>query len=118
MIQAPNGLCGPFSLTPRGIDSAVTTTSPGVYVLGRVKDGDGEFQVYYVGRGDRDVRTSLRQHVADWYPQFFYKIYFSTKEAFDKQCELYHKFNPPDNKAHPARQENTEWKCPRCGSFD
>jgi hypothetical protein len=118
VIQAPNGLQGPFSLTPRGIDSAVTNTSAGVYVLGKVNDGDGEFQVRYVGRDDQDVKSSLRQHMADWYPQFFYKSCFSTKEAFEKECELYHKFNPPDNKAHPARNKNSDWTCPRCAVFD
>jgi hypothetical protein len=114
IIQAPNGLSGPFSLTPRGIDSAVPTTSPGVYILGKVKDGGDEFQVRYVGRDDEDVKKRLRQHIADWYPQFFYKYAFSSREAFEKECELYHKFSPPDNQAHPTRK-NAEWTCPRCG---
>lgn len=118
MIQAPNGLWGPFSLTPRGIDSAVTATAPGVYALGIGKDGDGVFEVHYVGRDDQDVKSRLRQHVADWYPQFFYKYYFSSREAFEKECELFHKFNPRDNKVHPARNKNSGWTCPRCKDFD
>jgi hypothetical protein len=115
MIQPPNGLQGPFSLTPRGIDSAVNVLLPGVFVLGKVKDDDGIFQIRFVGRDDQDLRSSLRQHVADWYPQFFFKVYFSGKEAFEKECELYHKFNPPDNTAHPARNKDTGWTCPCCG---
>jgi hypothetical protein len=111
------GLWGPFSLTPRGIDAAVSDSSPGVYVLGK-KNGHDLFRVRYVGRDDQDIKGCLKKHVADWYPLFFYRYYFSAKDAFDKECELYHDFNPPDNQAHPARSENANWTCPRCALYD
>lgn len=117
MIKPPNGLWGPFSLTPRGIESAISEAAPGVYTLGGLKNGGEDFKVRYVGRDDRDVRASIKRHVADWYPQFFYRYYFSAKSAFEKECELYHNLSPPDNKAHPARPENTDWMCPRCEIF-
>jgi hypothetical protein len=118
VIRPPDGLWGPFSLTPRGIDAAVSDASPGVYVLGKSVEAEGEFRVLYVGRDDRDIRSRLKLQVAKWYPQFFYKYYFSAQAAFEKECELYHSLNPPDNKAHPARSDGTDWTCPRCGFSD
>jgi hypothetical protein len=118
VTDTPKGFWGPFSLTPRGIDAAVSDPSIGVYALGRVKQGTGDFEVCYVGRDDQDIRSGLKQHVAEWYPQFLYKYFFSPKAAFEKECELYHDFHPTDNKAHPAKAEGTDWTCPRCRFFD
>jgi hypothetical protein len=42
----------------------------------------------------------------------------SAKAAFDKECDLYHDFKPPDNKVHPARQKGANWTCKRCTVFD
>jgi hypothetical protein len=81
-------------------------------------DDQKVFNVFYVGRSDTDVAGRLKQHAAEWYPQFFYEYYPSSKAAFEKECNLYHDFNPPDNKAHPARPQNSNWKCPRCKIFD
>jgi hypothetical protein len=114
MIQPPDGLWGPFDLTLPGIDAAITATCAGVYALGKLEDRDGRFQVRYLKRDDRDVKRRLKGHVASWYPFFLYKHYLSPRQAFEKECDLYHRFNPPDNKSHPARPEKTDWKCPHC----
>lgn len=118
LTQTPKGLWGPYSLTPRGIDAAVSISAPGVYALGTMHDLHGPFEVCFVGRDDKDVKSGLRRHIADWYPQFFYQYCHSIKAAFEKECELYHDFNPRDNKAHPARNKDTDWTCPRCRLFD
>lgn len=109
------GLSGPFSLTSTGVQTAVTQKSPGAYALGRT--ANNVFEVHYVGRSDEDVATRLQDHVTKWYPQFKCGYLSSPKAAFDKECNLYHDFNPPDNKVHPARPQNANWKCPRCPIF-
>lgn len=112
------GLRGPFPLTAGGVDNAVYSVCAGAYALGKMLDGQNVFGVHYVGRSDTDVNGRLKQHVVEWYPRFFYEYYSSPKAAFEKECNLYHDFNPPDNKVHPARPVNTYWKCPRCPIFD
>jgi hypothetical protein len=110
-----SGLEGPFPLTTIGVDSAVKYASPGAYALGQT-DNAGTFHVHYVGRADDDVAGRLQQHVPRWYPQFKYGYFQTAKAAFDKECALYHDFNPPDNQIHPAKPANTNCKCPVCGA--
>jgi hypothetical protein len=111
-----SGLSGPYSLTTREVSRIVSKVSAGAYALGSTKDG--VFHIYYVGRSDGDVAKRLQQHVIEWYPQFKFNFFPSAKSAFDKECNLYHDFNPSDNKAHPARPANTNWKCQICDLFD
>lgn len=111
----PNsGLRGPFPLTATGVNNAVTRTSPGAYALGKVND-QGVFIIHYIGRADDDVNSRLQNHVAAWYPQFKYEYYSNARAAFEKECHLYHDFNPADNSIHPARPRGTTYTCPRCG---
>lgn len=115
MTMASSGLKGSYALTESGIDANVTRTSAGAYALGRVKDET--FLVSYIGRSDDDVNDRLKDHVDD-YDRFKYAYFPSPKAAFEKECNLYHDFDPPDNKIHPARPNNTNWSCPRCDKFD
>lgn len=113
----PNsGLRGPFPLTSAGIDNAVTKTSPGAYALGKTEDD--VFRIRYVGRADDDVKGRLQKHVPEPYPQFKYEYYPSPKAAFEKECNLYHDFQPSDNTIHPARPKGTTYACPRCNALD
>jgi hypothetical protein len=116
-MAIPMGLRGPFSLTTGGIDNSVLSVSPGAYALGKMANDQSVFYVHYVGRSDTDVASRLKQHAPEWYPQFHYEYYSTPKAAFEKECNLYHDFKPPDNKVHPARQQGTDWKCPRCPIF-
>ena len=112
----PNsGLSGPYSLTKQSIDKNVTRTSPGAYALG--KTSANTFHISYVGRSDDDVADRLQDHVGN-YDQFKYGYFDSAKAAFEKECRLYHDFDPPDNKVHPARPQNANWMCPVCTLFD
>jgi hypothetical protein len=52
---------GPYLLTDRGIDEAVTERAPGNYALG-YRDG-AAFLVFYVGRADSDLRDRLHEWV-------------------------------------------------------
>lgn len=111
--MSSTGLRGPFGLTPRGINEALTEALPGVYALGKVANGG--FEVHYIGMAPEDVKSHLWRHVADWYPQFYYRHYSTSQAAFEKQCELFHDLKPRDNRCHPERPEHTRWMCPRCG---
>lgn len=113
--MASSGLKGPFALTDEKIDTEVTKTSPGAYALGRITNDT--FYIDYVGRSDTDVSKRLHNHVGN-YPRFKYDYFGSAKAAFEKECNLWHDFNPEDNKVHPARPNGTNWKCPRCDALD
>ena len=112
--MANSGLRGPFPLTANGINDNVISTSAGAYALGRSEDG--MFYIDYVGRSDSDVNDRLHDHVGE-NPQFKYEYYSSSKAAFEKECRLYHDFEPPRNKIHPDRPNSSNWKCPVCWVF-
>ncbi len=110
---------GPWSLTNEGIDRAVTETSPGAYALGRTGDS-GTFLIGYVGRADDDLNGRLKRHVGN-YNQFKAAYYPSAKDAFEKECQLYHDFGGAegklDNEIHPAKPQGMNHKCPVCGGL-
>jgi hypothetical protein len=54
-------MSGSFPLTYESIDDELTTVSPGNYALGYL-DGE-DFNVFYVGRSDSDLRRRLHQWV-------------------------------------------------------
>lgn len=112
--MASSGLWGPFTLTENGINGNVTQTSAGAYALGRVEDGT--FYIGYVGRSDKDVNDRLHDHVGT-HPKFKFEYYRSAKAAFEKECRLYHDFDPPGNDVHPGRPSGSGWKCPSCDIF-
>jgi len=104
-------MSGPFSLTEAEIDKQVTKKSPGNYALGEFKNNT--FNVSYVGRADVDLNKRLKDWIGK-YKQFKFSYADSVQAAFEKECNNYHDFNPPDNKIHPARPEGSNSKCPRC----
>jgi len=116
----PNtGLNGSFALTEDNIDNEVTKRSAGTYALGYL-NGENAFVVRYVGRSDDDVNGRLKQWVGE-YKSFKYGYSLSPKNAFDKECRLYHDFGGKeklDNEIHPDRPDNTDWECPICTIFD
>ena len=106
------GLRGPFPLTEDGIDKNVKLIAPGTYVLGESDQGD--FDIYYVGRSDKDVNRRLHKH-EDANFEFMYEYYPSPKAAYFTECRLYHKYDPPANRKHPDRPDGTKLRCPVCG---
>ncbi len=108
---------GPYELDNETIEAKVTRVSSGNYALGR-KNEEGTFLVGYVGRSDSDVRERLKSWVSrTTRPLFKFSYASSPKAAFEKECENYHDFEPPDNDVHPSRPEGTDWSCPRCDIF-
>ena len=113
--MAQNGLRGPFALTDEVIDQEVGQNGPGAYVLEDSADLTN-FHVDYVGRSDTDVNNQLHVHVGS-YKRFRYEYCSTAQAAFEKECILYHDFEPRDNPIHPQRPSSTQWKCPRCKLF-
>lgn len=94
------------------VDSYVTTTSPGAYILSR----DGK-AAHYVGRSDTDlasrIKASAKQELR--YKYFWFEYTVSSMHAYYLECEWWHKYAPPDNDAHPAAPPGTSWRCPVAG---
>ncbi len=113
------GMNGSYSLDAESIDKNVTRKSAGNYALGRV---DGEtFYIKYVGRADDDVQRRLKEHLNEKYSAFKFSYATSPKDAFEKECNNFHDFGGVeslDNKIHPDRPKNANWKCPVCDIFD
>lgn len=104
---------GPFSLDHVTIQRVVTRVSPGAYALGYTND-KGSFVVSYVGRSDDNLASRLSNWVGQ-YDQFKAGYFDSPKQAFEKECKMFHDFGGTkslDNKIHPARPANSGWKCP------
>ena len=113
--MAQNGLQGPFTLSDRMIDEEVSQHCPGAYALEDSADLVN-FHVVYVGRSDTNVNNQLHVHVGS-YKRFLYQYCSSAEGAFEKQCTLYHDYEPRDNPIHPQRTSSTDWKCPHCTSY-
>ena len=108
---------GAYVLTTQKIDDVVTRKSPGNYALGSVSDST--FNVAYIGRSDTDVNNRLKLWVGtnNKYTHFKFSYATSPKAAFEKECMNYHDFGGSaklDNKQHPERPDDTDWKCPMC----
>jgi len=103
-------LIGPYLIND--VDLYVRPNSIGVYILSR----DGR-TVSYVGRSDTDLATRIRQSVSEGsgYRYFWFEYATSPRDAYYKECEYYHKYNPPDNTNHPAVPFGTNWRCPVIG---
>jgi hypothetical protein len=105
------GLDGPFALNDEDIDGNVEE-GIGVYALG--KETDGRFRILFIGRADYDLNDRLHQHVGE-YDLFKFRRFPTLRDAFDKECKLYHDFAPPDNQVHPERPLGTDYRCPSSG---
>ena len=106
-----SGLSGPWPLTTDKIDEIVREIRSGNYLLGRQGD---KFYYRYTGRADVSLNLRLKQWVGK-YPDFKADYASSPKAAYEKECWIYHNLEPADNKVHPDKGDNTDWKCPICG---
>jgi len=107
-------LLGPFELAFDTIERELPPAVCGVFALGYV-DPSGTFRVQRVGRGD-DLRNGLRQLIGSS-TRFKFAKSVSPQAAFERECELFHRFRPPGNIIHPDRPKGTDWLCPVCARF-
>jgi hypothetical protein len=108
-------LNGPHDLTRNGIDRAVIHVSAGAYALGY--SNAGTFYIQRVGRSDVHVNKRLHDYEGQ-YREFKFTYCASSYAAFQAECELWHAYGGTNNPLHPARPAGTNWKCPRCSTFD
>src|SRR5271165_2864833 len=99
--MAETGLKGPYALIDEEINREVSGESPGAYALDQSHES-GPFHITYVGRSDKNLNERLHEHKAK-YKRFKYETFATPLEAFEKECALYHDFNPPARISHPAR---------------
>jgi len=113
------GLNGPYILTAENIDKVILRRSAGTYALDRSNDMDA-FHVCCVGRSDNNLNARLKSYIGGEYNYFKYGYSPSPKAAFERECELYHDWNPPDNETHPDRPKGTNFGCPvdGCDALD
>ena len=107
----PPRLYGPLPLTAESIDKQIQAKSPGVYELGTVHKGI--FVGKEVGRSDEDLRSALKAHFGGPYKQFRFRYAMSARDAFEKECHLYHSL-PILDQPHPQPPGGTDYKCPGC----
>jgi hypothetical protein len=110
--MAKTGLLGPYRLAYDEVHKVIARKSAGTFVLGH-EDHEGRFLVSLVSRSDSDVRTRLCEFIGTA-NQFKYALYASSRDAFEKECQLFHDFQPPHNVFHPMRPAGSTWECPRC----
>ena len=108
--MAETGLFGAYKFTQDNIDKYCATAGIGVYALDKTKDGN--FTVAYVGRSDSDLPGRLAKHLGKGYQYFKYGYFETTLAAFERECRIYHDFNPPDNDIHPDAPDGTSYTCP------
>jgi len=105
-------LSDPQKLTQANIDAAITTKTPGVYVLGAL-NANHVMSVSYVGRSDDDLAGKIRRHIGN-YQAFAYAMAANPLHAYQAECKLYHELQPSKNVMHPIRRPGVEWACPVC----
>ena len=107
-----------YRLSKENVD-AIVPESIGNYRLGYCEGN--EFIVKYVGRDDTDIHRRLLEHVSkvkngeesEDYKYFWFVEQTSSRNAYLRECKDYHNQNYElDNKIHPAKPDNTDWKCP------
>ena len=100
------GLQGPYPLPEAS--HRVQPASMGVYVLSRNRR-----VASYVGRSDSDLQQRIVSSASEGrYVAFWFDYASSPMGAYKYECELYHRYDPPDNTAHPAVPPGTNWRCP------
>ena len=94
------------------VDYYVTELFPGVYILS--KNGK---TAAYVGRSDYNVASRVKQSVKEGhgYKYFWFEYASSAKNAYYKECQFYHHYEPPDNTNHPSVPPGQYWRCPQKG---
>lgn len=86
------------------------TDKPGVYLFLKALNN----LVLYVGRSDRSLRKRIKNRA---YPYYIFIHCDTVHEAYGLECWLYHKYDPIDNKIHPATPKGycPVSPCPVCG---
>lgn len=107
-------LYGPLPLSVDRIHTHVQANSPGVFALGLTVDET--FLTKQIGRSDEDLQSALRPHVGGPYPQFKFSYAISARDAFERECELFHSLITLDVPIHPEPPKGMKLSCPSCSA--
>jgi len=83
-------------------------------LLGVFQLAKGEANIAYVGRADKDLRSSLSEHLDKGYTHFQWVQLPWVRETYEMQCRLYHHGGGKlrlDNPDHPYPPEGKLWQC-------
>lgn len=105
-------LKGPHALSFDALQRVLPKARTGIFALGYV-DPEGRFRVQSVGRDDYDVRARLSELIGSS-TMFKFAVMANSREAFEKECALFHELRPPSTIIHPIRPRGTDWQCPHC----
>lgn len=105
-------LKGPYDLSYDCVEKLLPKAKGGVFAVGYTDAAD-RFRVQRVGRDGSDLREFLRTLIGSG-NKFKFRITATEQEAFELECELFHKLKPPSNFTHPGRPRGSGWKCPHC----
>lgn len=112
-----------YKFTKEAINAVVEQNKMGNYVLYKIINGEAIAK--YVGRATTGgLQERLKAHIdeGDKYDGFSFSYAGTEKQAFEKECRLYHDFGGNEgklnNKIHPSRPEGKDWECPCCTIFD
>lgn len=105
-------LNGPFNLSYDDLEARVPGHICGYFALGYL-DSREKFRVQHVGRDDSDMQLRLKTLIGSSL-KFKFMATRTPKEAFEGECELFHRLRPPGNLIHPDRPRGSGWRCPVC----
>ena len=106
---------GPHELTFDSLEKVLPKARTGIFTLGYL-DREGRFRVQSVGRDDYDLRARLCELIGSSI-LFKFEVLPTAREAFERECELFHNLRPPSTVIHPSRPRGTDWHCPHCLQF-
>ncbi len=100
------------------MDSVVTIYVPSSIHYGVYAITNSQGMILYVGRSDTNLQRRIKEHVGEKldYTKFYYEEAASKKDAFEKECCLWHQYHPRDNDIHPDYPDDMRYlKCPVAG---
>jgi hypothetical protein len=59
------------------------------------------------------LKSKLKGHIGTA-SQFKFRHFALQRQAFERECEMFHQFLPVGNFLHPSRPSGTDWTCPKC----
>jgi hypothetical protein len=102
-----------YELCESNVLRIIPKNATGTYLLANKKNGC--IYVKYTGRSDTRLQKRLLDHVkVGKYSYFTFFITETILEAYKIECREWHNAVDLDNKIHPRKPKNLNYKCPYC----
>jgi len=102
-----------YTLLKEIVEKIIPKHATGAYFLGL--EQNREFLIRYIGRSDTRLRMRLLSHVKNSkYSHFSFIKTDTIQQAFEIECREWHNAIELDNKIHPKKPKNLNYKCPYC----